>query len=66
MLAVVMRSGNAGSNAVADHIDVLSRAIAQVPATYRKHMLVRADGAGSSHGAAGLAHRTRQQTRPHH
>ena len=50
MLAVAMRPGNAGSNTVADHIEVLSRAIAQVPAAYRKHLLIRADGAGSSHG----------------
>jgi hypothetical protein len=49
MLAVAMRAGNAGSNTVADHIDVLTRAIAQVPSSYRKHMLIRADGAGSSH-----------------
>ena len=47
MLAVTMRAGNAGSNTVTDHIDVLSRAIAQVPAAYRKHLLIRAD---SSHG----------------
>jgi len=50
MLAVTMRAGNAGSNTVADHIDVLSRAIAQVPGVYRKRLLIRADGAGSSHG----------------
>jgi len=50
MLAVVMRPGNAGSNTVADHVAVLTQAIAQVPAAYRKHMLIRADGAGSSHG----------------
>ena len=50
MLAVIMRSGNAGTNTVADHIDVLTRAIAHVPASHRKHLLVRADGAGSSHG----------------
>jgi hypothetical protein len=50
MLAVAMRAGNAGSNTVADHIDVLSRAIDVVPGSYRKHLLVRADGAGSSHG----------------
>lgn len=50
MLAVVMRPGNAGSNTVADHITVLTQAIAQVPAAHRKHMLIRADGAGSSHG----------------
>lgn len=50
MLAMALRPGNAGSNTVADHIDVLTRAIAQVPVTYRKHMLIRVDGAGSSHG----------------
>ena len=47
---MVMRPGNAGSNTVTDHIEVLARAIAQVPAAYRKHLLIRADGAGSSHG----------------
>jgi len=59
MLAVAMRAGNAdstpprfagGTPTVTDHIDVLSRAIAQVPSSYRKHLLIRADGAGSSHG----------------
>jgi hypothetical protein len=50
MLAVALRPGNAGSNTVADHIGVLTEAIAQVPASYRKHMLIRADGARSSHG----------------
>lgn len=50
MLAVSLRSGNAGSNTTVDHIDVLGRAIAQVPAAYRKKLLVRADGAGASHG----------------
>jgi len=50
MLAVIMRPGNAGSNTVTDHIAVLTQAIAQVPASNRKHLLIRADGAGSSHG----------------
>jgi len=45
-----MRPGNAGSNTVADHIAVLTQAIAQVPTSYRRLMLIRADGAGSSHG----------------
>jgi len=35
MLAVVLRPGNAGSNTVADHVEVLTPAIPQVPATYR-------------------------------
>jgi hypothetical protein len=47
---VVMRPGNAGSNTVADHIAVLTQAIAQVPASHRGHILIHADGAGSSHG----------------
>lgn len=50
MLAVSLRAGNAGSNTTADHIDVLTAAIAQVPATHRRNMLIRADGAGASHG----------------
>ncbi len=49
-LAVMLRPGNAGSNTVADHIAVLTAAIAQVPTQHRRKMLVRADGAGASHG----------------
>jgi len=49
MLAVTLRPGNAGSNHAGDHIDVLSRAIAQVPAAHRRHLLIRADGAGATH-----------------
>lgn len=50
MLAAMLRPGNAGSNTTADHITVLTAAIAQVPAVHRKRLLVRADGAGASHG----------------
>ena len=50
MLAAMLRPGNAGSNTTADHIAVLTAAIAQVPAAHRKRLLVRADGAGASHG----------------
>ncbi len=49
-LAVMLRPGNAGSNTTADHIAVLTAAMAQVPATRRKNLLIRADGAGASHG----------------
>jgi hypothetical protein len=49
LLAVTLRPGNAGSNHAGDHIDVLTRAIAQVPATRRRRLLVRADGAGATH-----------------
>ena len=50
MLAAMLRPGNAGSNTTTDHIAVLTAAIAQVPAVHRKRLLVRADGAGASHG----------------
>jgi hypothetical protein len=36
LLAVTLRPGNAGSNHAGDHIDVLTRAIAQVPAAHRR------------------------------
>ncbi len=49
-MALMLRPGNAGSNTVADHIAVLTAAIDQVPATHRKKLLIRADGAGASHG----------------
>ena len=49
LLAVTLRPGNAGANHAGDHIDVLSRAIAQVPTAYRRRLLVRADGAGATH-----------------
>jgi hypothetical protein len=48
LLAVTLRPGNAGSNHAGDHIDVLTRAIAQVPAAYRRRLLVRADRAGGA------------------
>ena len=48
-LAAKLRTGRAGSNTAADHIEVLGRAIDQIPAAHRKHLLVRSDGAGSSH-----------------
>ncbi len=49
MLTVKLRPGNAGANTAADHIEVLTAAITQVPASHRKRILVRADGAGASH-----------------
>ena len=42
MLAVTLRPGNAGSNHAGDHIDVLTRAIAQIPAEHRKRLLIHA------------------------
>lgn len=49
-LAGKLRAGNAGSNTTADHIEVLTEAIAQIPGTHRKKLLIRSDGAGASHG----------------
>ncbi len=46
----MLRPGNAGSNTAADHIAVLTAAISQVPTTHRTKLLIRADGAGASHG----------------
>ena len=47
-LALMLRPGNAGSNTAADHIAVLTAAIAQVPTKHRRKLLIRADGAGAS------------------
>jgi hypothetical protein len=48
-LAMLLRSGNAGSNTFTDHLEVLAAAIRQVPARFRARILVRIDGAGASH-----------------
>jgi len=49
-LAIALRPGNAGSNTAADHIAVISAALRQLPgARAGKSVLVRIDGAGSTH-----------------
>jgi hypothetical protein len=48
-LDMLLRPGNAGSNTFADHREVLTAALKQVPAAFRKKVLVRLDGAGASH-----------------
>jgi hypothetical protein len=48
-LAMLLRPGNAGSNTVSDHIRVLGDAIAQLPVSYRRKILIRVDGAGATH-----------------
>jgi hypothetical protein len=48
-LAMLLRPGNAGSNTFADHKEVLAAAVRQVPARFRKKIMVRVDGAGASH-----------------
>ena len=44
-----LRPGNAGSNTASDHVSGLSAALAQIPARYRRNVIVRLDGAGASH-----------------
>jgi hypothetical protein len=48
-LAMVLRTGSAGSNTVADHLRVLSEAIAQIPDAWRAKIWIRIDGAGATH-----------------
>jgi hypothetical protein len=50
-LAGVLRAGNAGSNTVIDHHDILQLTLDQLPVTPEQvPMLVRTDSAGASHG----------------
>jgi hypothetical protein len=49
LLVVLLREGNAGSNTGSDHIKVLDAAIAQIPAPYRRDLLITIDGAGAGH-----------------
>jgi hypothetical protein len=48
-LDMLLRPGNAGSSTFTDHKDVLDRALKQVPAKFRRRVMVRIDGAGASH-----------------
>jgi hypothetical protein len=48
-LAMELRPGNAGSNTASDHVSGLSAALLQVPAAFRRKVIVRLDGAGTSH-----------------
>ncbi|HVI38252.1 MAG TPA: IS1380 family transposase, partial [Gaiellales bacterium] len=50
-LAFLLRAGNAGSNTVADHKQVIGAALAQLPGGHArgKKVLVRIDGAGGTH-----------------
>jgi hypothetical protein len=63
-LAIKLRTGRAGSNTVTDHRQVLDEAIAQIPARYRRDLLITVDGAGSSHGL--VDHLTALGARPGH
>jgi hypothetical protein len=57
-LAGLLRPGNAGANTAADHITVLDRTLAQIPAEYLENLeiLVRADSAGATHKLADHCH----------
>lgn len=59
-----LRPGNAGSNTATDHINLIDRAIAQVPAAHRRDLLVTIDGAGASHAV--VEHLDRLNTYPTH
>lgn len=48
-LAMLLRTGSAGSNTAADHISVLDEALAQIPHSSSAKILVRVDGAGATH-----------------
>lgn len=48
-LTAKLRTGRAGSNTATDHIEVIGDAIAQIPGTHRRDLLIRSDGAGASH-----------------
>jgi hypothetical protein len=48
ILAILLRKGNSGSNTADDHITVLTTAIAQLPARFRRQIIVRCDGAGAT------------------
>jgi hypothetical protein len=52
-LAMLLRPGNAGSSTFTDHEEVLAAAVRQVPARFRRKMLVRVDGAGAGHELIG-------------
>ncbi len=47
-LALRLRAGNAGSNTVRDHLEVLTAAINQIPAAHRRDLLITCDGAGAT------------------
>src|SRR6185437_10943157 len=49
-LAILLRSGNAGSNTAADHIETTRLALAQLPRRLRRRVLVRTDSGGGTHG----------------
>ncbi len=58
----MQRPGNAGSFTAADHVQVIDHALAQIPAPFRRDLLVTTDGAGASHDV--INHLTSLNTHP--
>jgi hypothetical protein len=63
-LAGMLRRGGAGSNTVADHLEVLEAAVSALPPAFRRRLMVTCDGAGASHGL--IARLDALATRPGH
>lgn len=61
-LALKLRTGSAGSNTVADHLEVLTAALNQIPASHRRDLLITCDGAGATKDL--LAHITALNAAP--
>jgi hypothetical protein len=57
LAALLLRTGNAGSNTADDLIAVLHEAITQVPRQWRRRLLITCDGAGASHDLIDWAQR---------
>jgi len=51
-LAMLLRTGSAGSNTLTDHLRVLTDAIRQIPEGFRAKIWIRIDGAGATHDLA--------------
>lgn len=51
-LAILLRPGNAGSNTVTDHIQVVKDSLKQLPKEHRsgRKVMIRTDSAGGTHG----------------
>ena len=52
-LSMLLRPGSDGPDTFTDHKEVLADALKQVPAGFRRKVLVRVDGAGASHKLTG-------------
>jgi Transposase DDE domain group 1 len=48
-LAFLLRPGNAGSNTASEHIEAARLALAQLPESARRRVLIRADSGGGTH-----------------